>query len=107
MRHYLHNFYWLYSIDLKSSNEITQSIIEKWIDNNGSNNFYNNIIENKCKIVYNDPSYWDLELYSNYYDENNFNQKLNQFLEIRYTDNIHIEKNVSDIKIICFSEILE
>ena len=31
---YLHNFYWLYSIDLKSSNEITQSIIEKWIDNN-------------------------------------------------------------------------
>ena len=31
---FLHNFYWLYSIDLKSSNEITQSIIEKWIDNN-------------------------------------------------------------------------
>ena len=30
----LHNFFWLYSIDLKSSNKITQSIIENWIDKN-------------------------------------------------------------------------
>ena len=28
----LHNFYWLFTIDLKSSNKITQSIIENWID---------------------------------------------------------------------------
>ena len=27
----LHSFYWLFSIDLKSSNQITQSIIENWI----------------------------------------------------------------------------
>ena len=27
----LHSFYWLFSIDLKSSNKITQSIIEHWI----------------------------------------------------------------------------
>ena len=27
----LHSFYWLFSIDLKSSNKITQSIIENWI----------------------------------------------------------------------------
>ena len=27
----LHSFYWLFSIDLKSSNEVTQSIIENWI----------------------------------------------------------------------------
>ncbi len=32
-----------------------------------------------------------------YSNENDFNQKLNQFLELRYTDNINIEKNVSDI----------
>jgi len=30
----LHSFYWLFSIDLKSSNKITQSIIQNWIDKN-------------------------------------------------------------------------
>ncbi len=30
----LHNFFWLFSIDLKSSSKHTQSIIEKWINNN-------------------------------------------------------------------------
>ena len=30
----LHSFYWLFSIDLKSSNKITQSIIENWIKKN-------------------------------------------------------------------------
>ena len=30
----LHSFYWLFSIDLKSSNEVTQSIIENWIKKN-------------------------------------------------------------------------
>ena len=30
----LHNFFWLYSVDLKSSNKLIQSIIENWIDKN-------------------------------------------------------------------------
>ncbi len=30
----LHSFYWLFSIDLKSSNEVTQSIIINWIKRN-------------------------------------------------------------------------
>ncbi len=30
----LHSFYWLFSIDLKSSNKVTQSIIENWIKRN-------------------------------------------------------------------------
>ncbi len=30
----INNFYWLFSIDLKSSPKITQSIIEKWIEKN-------------------------------------------------------------------------
>ncbi len=30
----LHSFFWLFSIDLKSSKNTTQSIIEKWIDEN-------------------------------------------------------------------------
>jgi len=34
----IHNFFWLFTIDLKSSNKITQSIIEKWINNNQNYN---------------------------------------------------------------------
>ncbi len=30
----IHSFYWLFSIDLKSSNKVTQSIIENWIKKN-------------------------------------------------------------------------
>ena len=30
----LHNFYWLFTIDLKSSKKLTQSIIQNWIENN-------------------------------------------------------------------------
>ena len=30
----LHSFYWLFSIDLKSSKKITQSIVKNWIKNN-------------------------------------------------------------------------
>ncbi len=30
----LHNFFWLFSVDLKSSNEIIQSIIKSWIEKN-------------------------------------------------------------------------
>ena len=34
----IHSFYWLFTIDLKSSNAITQSIIKNWIENNQSYN---------------------------------------------------------------------
>ncbi len=37
----LNNFFWLFSIDLKSSNFVTQSIVEKWIDINKTYNFKN------------------------------------------------------------------
>ena len=30
----LNSFFWLFTIDLKSSNKKVQSILEKWIDNN-------------------------------------------------------------------------
>ena len=30
----LNSFYWLFSIDLKSSKKITQSIIQNWIEKN-------------------------------------------------------------------------
>ena len=35
----MHNFFWLFTIDLKSSKSITQSIVKNWIDKNEN---YNN-----------------------------------------------------------------
>jgi len=43
----LHSFYWLFTIDLKSSKEITHSIIQNWIEKNkkyDSNNWEINIL---------------------------------------------------------------
>ena len=34
----LHNFFWLFTLDLKSSNINTQNVIENWIDNNNQFN---------------------------------------------------------------------
>ena len=34
----LHNFYWLFTIDLKSSKKITHSIIQNWIEKNKNYN---------------------------------------------------------------------
>ena len=44
----LHSFFWLFKIDLKSSKEITQSVILKWIETNKN---------------YNDKT-WDIETLS-------------------------------------------
>ena len=35
----LHSFYWLFTIDLKSSKKITHSIIQNWIDKNQNSEF--------------------------------------------------------------------
>ena len=39
--------------------------IEEWYNNNSAKFFYNAISENKGKIVYDDPYYWDVEFYFN------------------------------------------
>ena len=36
----LHSFYWLFTIDLKSSKKITHSIIQNWIEKNQNYNYY-------------------------------------------------------------------
>ena len=47
----LHNFYWLFSIDLKSSKKITQSIISNWIDLNLNYNQNNWEIDTLSKRI--------------------------------------------------------
>lgn len=39
--------------------------IEEWYNNNSAKFFYNAISENKGKMVYDDPYYWDVEFYFN------------------------------------------
>ena len=47
----LHSFFWLFSLDLKSSNKITQSIILNWIENNQNYNPKNWEIDTLSKII--------------------------------------------------------
>ena len=39
--------------------------VEQWFDNVTSRNFYNAVVDNNCKMVYDDPRYWDVEFYDN------------------------------------------
>lgn len=40
-------------------------IIDEWYDNSGAKSFYNSLLDNKCKMVYDDPKFWNLEFYNN------------------------------------------
>jgi hypothetical protein len=37
--------------------------IKEWYNNNGSRNFYNNIVSGTAKMIYDDPQYWEVEFY--------------------------------------------
>ena len=39
--------------------------VKRWYDNNGAVSFYESLLNNKAKLVYNDPVYWDVKLYKN------------------------------------------
>ena len=39
--------------------------INHWYKNNGSLSFYESIMNNNCKMVYDDPLYWELKFYNN------------------------------------------
>ena len=47
----LHSFFWLFSLDLKSSKKITQSIMLNWIDNNINYNKNNWAINTLSKRI--------------------------------------------------------
>jgi len=47
----LHSFFWLFSLDLKSSNKITQSIILNWVENNQNYNPKNWEIDTLSKRI--------------------------------------------------------
>ena len=53
------------NINYVFSNDFYHAIIEvdEWRNNNSAYWFYQAIEDNKCKMVYDDPSYWDVEFY--------------------------------------------
>lgn len=53
------------NINYVFSNDFCHAIIEvdEWRNNNSAYWFYQAIEDNKCKMVYDDPNYWDVEFY--------------------------------------------
>ena len=73
----LHSFYWLFSIDLKSSKKITQSIIKNWIINNQNYKPLNWEIDTLSKRVI----AWISNSIITYEDsENNYKIKFNEII---------------------------
>ena len=80
----LHSFFWLFSIDLKSSNRITQSIIEDWIDKN---------------IKYNDQN-WEVDILSKRIISWISNSKLtyeDSSVNYKYKFNFVIQKQINHL----------
>jgi hypothetical protein len=55
--------------------------IKEWYNNNGSRNFYNNIVSGKAKMVYDDPQYWKVEFYESRTQEEELNVDTNMVLD--------------------------
>jgi len=85
----LHNFFWLFKIDLKSSKEITQSVILKWIETNRNYNGKTWKIETLSKRV--------ISWISN---SNNFYPKSNESFKIIFSNSVKKQINhlISEIK---------
>ena len=47
--------------------------IDEWYNNTGGNNFYESIVSGKCRMVYDDPFYWNVEFYDDEIEENSVN----------------------------------
>lgn len=45
-------------------------IVDEWYNTSISASFYQSLLENRCKMVYDDPYYWDLEFYEGDYIRN-------------------------------------
>ena len=91
----LNNFFWFFSLDLKSSKKTTQSIINNWIN---KNNFYN-------------PNSWDFDITSKriiswlsnhqltYEDcDEDFKKKFNQSIQKQTNHRLNEIKNLTEVE---------
>lgn len=63
--------------------------VDEWYNTSISRSFYQSIVENNCKMVYDDPYYWDLEFYEN--------EDLNKFDSPAENENVLI--NIQELNI--------
>jgi len=91
----LHSFFWLFSLDLKSSKKITQSVIQNWMINNinyNKNNWEINILSKRIiawisnsKLTYEDSK----ELYKNKFNliiQKQINHLINEIQKSKWVD---------------------
>ncbi len=74
----LHSFFWLFTIDLKSSHNITQSVILKWIENNQNFNSNSWEIDTLSKRIISWVSNSNIFYHSS---DNNFKSKFNNSIK--------------------------
>ncbi len=101
----LHSFYWLFSLDLKSSKKITQSVIMDWIDANENYNQKNWEIDTLSKRVI----AWISSSKLTYEDSNNtYKDKFNSIIQkqINHLINEIGKSNLIDDKMISCAAII-
>ena len=71
--------------------------IDEYYNNQCSKNFYDTIINNKCKIVFDDYDYWDLKFDFSFSSEVNVDN-IKKELEIEVNNNSDIENTAHEVK---------
>ncbi len=88
----LHSFFWLFTLDLKSSKKVTQFILENWIDKNSNYNFLNWEIDILSKRVIS----WISNSQLTYEDSSDIYKDKFNFLIKKQTNHLINEINRSD-----------
>ena len=95
------------------SNDFCHAIIEveEWRNNNSAYWFYQAIENNNCKMVYDDPSYWDVEFYVNleedveedYEYKNEVSNQSYENYEVEDEDEVEVEVEDEDEEVFDYS----
>lgn len=99
------------------SNEFCHAIIEvdEWCNNNSAYWFYQAIENNNCKMVYDDPSYWDVEFYvkleedveEDYEYKNEVSNQSYENYEVEVEDEVEVEVEDEDEEVFDYSYTVE
>ena len=82
----------------KFSNDFCHAVIEveEWHNNNSAYWFYQAIENKKCKMVYDDPSYWDVEFYVNHEQDYEYKNEVSNQIYENYEDDYEDEHQHED-----------
>lgn len=101
----------------KFSNDFYHAVIEveEWRNNNSAYWFYQAIENNNCKMVYDDPSYWDVEFYvkleedfeEDYEYKNEVSNQSYENYEVEDEDEVEVEVEDEDEEVFDYSYTVE